>query len=65
MIAQPKDLTVLYFFSDYQSVTREFFILNAKMDRFKNIDKQRQPNLYRHAVDDILGLSERPPGPGE
>jgi hypothetical protein len=65
MIAQPIDLTVLYFFSDYQGITREFFILNAKMDRLKNIDKQRQPNLYRHAVDDILGLCDRPLGPGE
>lgn len=44
-----------HFFSDYQHITRQFCILNAKMDRLSGIDKDRQPNLYRHAIDDILG----------
>lgn len=54
-----------HFFSDYQGITKKFFILNAKLDRLKSIHKKRQPNLYRHAVDDILGLVDRPLGPGE
>ena len=54
-----------HFFSDSQHITKEFFILNAKMDRLGAIDKESQPNLYRHAVDDILQLRGRPLGPGE
>jgi hypothetical protein len=54
-----------HFFSDNQHITKEFFILNAKMLRLKDIDKERQPNLYRHAIDDILQLRDRPLGPRE
>jgi hypothetical protein len=54
-----------HFFSDSQHITREFFILNAKMHRLGAIHKESQPNLYRDAVDDILQLRSRPLGPGE
>jgi hypothetical protein len=43
-----------HFFSDYQHITRNFFILNAKLDRLAAIDKDRQPNLYQDVVEDIL-----------
>ena len=43
-----------HFFSDYQHITRQFYTLNAKMDRLTGIDKDRQPNLYRHTIEDIL-----------
>ncbi len=47
-----------HFFSDYQHITKKFFILNAKLDRLKEIDRERQPNLYRHAIEDILQLRD-------
>ncbi|MBW2427545.1 MAG: hypothetical protein JRF56_01200 [Deltaproteobacteria bacterium] len=43
-----------HFFSDYQHITKKFFILNDKLDRLEEIDRERQPNLYRHAIEDIL-----------
>jgi hypothetical protein len=43
-----------HFFSDYQHITKKFFILNAKLDRLGEIDRERQPNLYRYAIEDIL-----------
>ena len=54
-----------HFFSDNQHITKEFFILNAKMLRLRDIDKERQPNLYRHAIDDIMQLRDRPLSPRE
>ena len=54
-----------HFFSDYQHITREYFLLNSKMERLLDIDKKRQPNLYRHIIDDILKLRDRSLDSGE
>jgi hypothetical protein len=43
-----------HFFSDYQHITRQFYTLNAQMDRLAAIDEDRQPNLYRHTIEEIL-----------
>jgi hypothetical protein len=43
-----------HFFSDYQHITKKFYTLNKEIDRLCEIDKERQPNLYRHMIDDIL-----------
>ena len=43
-----------HFFSDYQHITRKFYILNHKLERLLQIDKSSQPNLYRHIIDEIL-----------
>lgn len=51
-----------HFFSDSQHVTNEFFILNTKIDRLAEIDKEKQPNLYRHAIEEILEVREQLPG---
>ena len=51
---------MLHFFSDYQHIAKEFFLLNARLDRLAEIDKERQPNLYRHTIDDILELRDHP-----
>lgn len=48
-----------HFFSDSQHITKEFFILNTKIDRLTEIDKERQPNLYRHAIGEILEMREQ------
>ena len=45
-----------HFFSDYQHITRKYFILNQKMDRLRTIDKENQSNLYQDRIDDILQL---------
>ena len=54
-----------HFFSDYQHVTKAFFMLNAKMEKLRQIDQQRQPHLYQHAVADILSLDDGTLGFGE
>ena len=43
-----------HFFSDYQHITRDYYRLNHKIDQLKEIDKNSQPNLYQHMIDDIL-----------
>ena len=43
-----------HFFSDYQHITRKFYILNQKIERLLQIDKSSQSNLYRHIIDEIL-----------
>jgi hypothetical protein len=48
-----------HFFSDYQHITRKFDSLNQKIDRLQEIDKDSQPNLYRHTIDDILKYCTR------
>ena len=45
-----------HFFSDYQHITRKFFILNRKIDQLQAIDKDIQSNLYQDRVDEILQL---------
>ena len=54
-----------HFFSDYQHITKEFYRLNQKIDRLYEIDKDRQPNLYLHMIDDILKASNRQIIPGK
>ena len=43
-----------HFFSDYQHITKKFYTLNKEIDRLCEIDKERQPNLFQHVLDDIL-----------
>lgn len=44
-----------HFFSDYQHITKEFLSLGERMDELLKIDKEKQPKLYQHKVDQILG----------
>ncbi len=48
-----------HFFSDYQHIAKKFFTLNRQLDRLDQIDRKRQPNLYQHAIDEMLGSSNR------
>ncbi len=48
-----------HFFSDYQHITREFYILNQKIENLLQIEKSKQPNLYRHTIEDILKYCHR------
>ena len=43
-----------HFFSDYQHITKAFLSLNKQMDELREIDKNKQPNLYEHMVASIL-----------
>ena len=43
-----------HFFSDYQHITKEFYRLNQKMDRLREIDKFSQHNLYQHKIEEIV-----------
>lgn len=43
-----------HFFSDYQHITKAFLNLNKQMDELREIDKNKQPNLYEHMVASIL-----------
>ena len=54
-----------HFFSDYQHIARAFFTLNHKINRLQQIDKENQPNLYRHAIDDILWRDQPSGFPGD
>ena len=49
-----------HFFSDYQHVTKAFFILNAKIEQLNGIDRESQPNLYEHVLTDILHTADHP-----
>ena len=48
-----------HFFSDYQHITKTFLSLNKQIDELRKIDKYKQPNLYQHTVNDILGHGHR------
>jgi len=54
-----------HFFSDYQHITREFQRINQQMDRLQKIDPDRQPRLYRHAIDQILNSRHQEISPGD
>jgi hypothetical protein len=54
-----------HFFSDYQHITREFHRINQQMDRLQKIDPDRQPRLYRHAIDQILNSRHQEISPGD
>jgi hypothetical protein len=43
-----------HFFSDHQHIAKAFLDLNQKMDKLREIDKGKQPNLYQHRVARIL-----------
>jgi hypothetical protein len=43
-----------HFFSDYQHITKAFLTLNKQIDELREIDKDKQPNLYEHTVASIL-----------
>jgi hypothetical protein len=44
-----------HFFSDYQHITKAFLKLDKQMGELRGIDKNNQPNLFRHKVDGIIG----------
>jgi hypothetical protein len=48
-----------HFFSDYQHIAKAFLTLNKQMDELREIDKDKQPNLYEHAVASILSHEDR------
>ena len=48
-----------HFFSDYQHITKAFLTLNKQMDELREIDKDKQPNLYEHAATRILSHGRR------
>ena len=48
-----------HFFSDYQHITKAFLSLNKQMDELREIDKDKQPNLYEHLVASILSHEDR------
>ena len=50
------DLTdqMRHFFSDYQHVTRNFYIVNHKMEQLLAINRDDHSQLYHHMVTDIL-----------
>ena len=48
-----------HFFSDYQHITKAFLTLNKQMDELRGIDKDKQPNMYRHQVASILSHGHR------
>jgi hypothetical protein len=48
-----------HFFSDYQHITKAFLTLNKQIDELREIDKDKQPNLYEHAVARILSRERR------
>ena len=48
-----------HFFSDNQHITKAFLTLNKQLDELREIDKDKQPNLYAHMVDSILSHEHR------
>ena len=48
-----------HFFSDYQHITKAFLSLNKQVDELREIDKDKQPNLYEHLVASILSHEDR------
>ena len=49
-----------HFFSDHQHITKEFFTLNARIEKLSAIDRESQPNLFQHVLADILHTSDNP-----
>jgi hypothetical protein len=45
-----------HFYSDYQHITKQFFILNRKIDQLITIDSDSQPNLYQEGIEEIMQL---------
>jgi hypothetical protein len=43
-----------YFISDYEHITKNYLALNKKVDLLRMLNKETQPNLFQHHVQDIL-----------
>jgi hypothetical protein len=43
-----------HFFSDYQHITSAFLSLNRQLAKLSHIDKEKQPKLHQHLVDEII-----------
>ncbi len=43
-----------HFYSDYQHITKQFFVLNRKIDQLMAIDRDSQPNLYQEGIKEIM-----------
>lgn len=43
-----------HFFSDYQHIANAFFSINHRIEQLRKLDPERQLDLYREAVEDIL-----------
>jgi hypothetical protein len=43
-----------HFFSDYQHIIRSFLNLNRQLNQLRNIDRDKQPGLYRDLVSEII-----------
>ena len=48
-----------HFFSDYQHITKAFLALNKQMDELREIDNDKQPNLYQHKLASIVSHGHR------
>jgi hypothetical protein len=48
-----------HFFSDQQFITRKFIMLNAGIRQLREIDRGRQPDRFRSAVDELLQKKKR------
>jgi hypothetical protein len=48
-----------HFFSDQQFITRKFLMLNAGIRQLREIDRGRQPDRFRSAVDELLQKKKR------
>ncbi|MGD8343774.1 MAG: hypothetical protein PVI38_06330 [Desulfobacterales bacterium] len=46
-----------HFFSDYQHITRSFLNLNRHLNRLRDIDTDKQPELYRELASEILACT--------
>lgn len=43
-----------HFFSDHQHIAKAFLTLNKQIDALREIEKEKQPNLYEHMIASIL-----------
>ncbi|MBW1782821.1 MAG: hypothetical protein JRL30_19030 [Deltaproteobacteria bacterium] len=54
-----------HFFSDYQHIANAFLSINLKIEQLRKIDQERQPDLYREAVEAIMEGNDQPPSSKE
>ena len=50
-----------HFYSDYQHITRQYYILNRRIDNLMAIDPNSQPNSYRESANEIMQLCAEAP----
>jgi len=48
-----------HFFSDYQHIANAFLSINGRIEQLRKIDPDRQPELYREAVEDNVRASDK------